>query len=213
MTHDAHGRRPAAARRVAQALAEFLGRGAALARPRAVRLRPRAGDGGARRRALQEAGHARGVAVRSPTTSTREPDPGAAAAASPDVALIASARRAGEGDRRDPRPDAPQVRRPRRRRRCWTRLDELDRRLVVAPGERDRHASSRAGSRSAFTLDFEQLWTERDRRDAAASSSRGRSTWTGVERRPWFTPGFGTRCRTGSRRRSGRRSACGSARR
>ena len=45
------------------------------------------------------------------------------------------------------RPDAPQVRRPRRHRRL-VRLDELDGRLVEPPGERDRARARRAGART-----------------------------------------------------------------
>src|SRR5919199_921991 len=57
--------------------------------------------------------------------------PGAGRAADRDAA------RRGQGGRGRSRPDAPQVRDPRRRERV-DRLDELDRRLVHPAGERDR---------------------------------------------------------------------------
>ena len=66
----------------------------------------------------------------------REPDPGAAAAGAGRPA-DRDASRAGRSDRRRSRPDAPQVRDPRRHRRL-DRLAELDERLVDAAGERDR---------------------------------------------------------------------------
>jgi hypothetical protein len=68
-----------------------------------------------------------------------------------------------------------------------------------------------ARARDAFTLDFEELW---DDGDVARAASRRAAA--GRRRRrhgaAWFTPGIGERSRTGSRRRSARREACGSAR-
>ena len=133
--------------------------------------------------------HARGVAVRivynvdhaNPIPVPPPPEP--------DAQLIASLGVPAKRDRGRPRPDAPQVRRPGREARL-DRLDELDRRLVVAAGERDRHVPTRRTLAHAFTLDFEELWTTRRRRAQRLVEPRPVDV-DGVEVRPWFTPGFG----------------------
>ena len=97
----------------------------------------------------------------------REPDPGAAAVrARRGADRDAAGRR--EGDRRHPRPDAPQVRDPRQRVGV-DRLAQLDRRFVVPPGERRRDRPFGC-DREGVPLDFDQLWTTGDV-DAAAGSS------------------------------------------
>ena len=131
---------------IARELATFLGgaqhepRHRGLRRPlRDGRRRPRARD--APRRAAARNRDSHRLQRRPP-----RPDPRAAAA------VDASRRNRGlagpdAGDRRHPRSDAPQVRRPRRRRRV-VGLDELDGRLVEPAGERDRPRARRPGARA-----------------------------------------------------------------
>ena len=89
----------------------------------------------------------------------------------------------------DPRPDAPQVRRPRRLLRL-DGVDELDRRLVVTGGERRSRSIDSPQLARAYTLDFEQLWASGNV-EGSGHSSRGRFEVDGIEIRPWFCPGFG----------------------
>ncbi len=87
------------------------------------------------------------------------------------------------------RPDAPQVRRPRRH-VGLDGLGELDGRLVVPGGERHRRprlarARARVHARLRAALGRPGTSTE------PARSSRARCSVDGVEVRPWFCPGFG----------------------
>ena len=93
------------------------------------------------------------------------------------------------GDPRHPRPHAPQVRRPRRR-LGLDGLDELDRRVVVARGERHRHRRL-ARARGRVHARLRGALGQAGRDEERASSSRGRSPSTATEVRPWFCPGFG----------------------
>ena len=102
------------------------------------------------------------------------------------------------------RPHAPQVRRPRRRGGVG-RIDELDGRLVVAPGERHRDARV-AGIAYAYTLDFDQLWDPATSR-APAGSIRDPSTSATRASAPGSAPSTARRSRIGSRSTSARRSA------
>ena len=115
-------------------------------------------------------------------------DPGAAAA--DDDAR--GRRRLGlpvEADRRHPRPDAPQVRRPRPR-HGLDGLDELDGRLVVTRGERDRHHRL-PRSREGVHARLRAALGRRDRRGGRARRAAAVRTWTEIEIRPWFCPGYG----------------------
>ena len=69
-------------------------------------------------------------------------------------------------------------------------LDELDRRLVVARGERDRRHRLAGARHARSTLDFEQLWTTGIVEDAGQVEPRPVQV-DGIEVRPWFCPGFG----------------------
>ena len=94
-------------------------------------------------------------------------------------------RRAG---RRHPGPHAPQVRRPRRR-GDLDRLDELDGRLVVATGERDRHGRI-AGIAYAYSLAFGQLWNSGRVAGSGEVEPRPRTT-SAARVRAWFCPEHG----------------------
>ena len=166
--------------------------------PDARRDRPRAGDvhrGGTHeprhrrlRRALRDrcgrprprdaprSAPARG---RDPPRLQRRPpraDPGAAAAAD-EAGGDRGAPRADAGDRRSSRPDAPQVRRPRRHGRL-VGLDELDGRLVEPAGERDRPGPRRTRARPGLHAQPRRAVGERHGRahgpGAAAAGRRRR---------------------------------------
>ena len=97
-------------------------------------------------------------------------------------------RRAPVPDRGDPgrpRLDAPQVRRPRRR-LGLDRLDELDRRLVDARGERHPHGRLARRSRRATSRTSSSSGRRATSRAAAASTRR---PVDGM--RAWFCPGRG----------------------
>ena len=111
-----------------------------------------------------------------------------------DAQLIASLPVSAKADRRDPRPDAPQVRHPGRPERV-DRLAELDRRLVVAAGERRRGrrvGGAREGLRAGFraAVDDGRRDEERLRRPALGRRAFG----------PGSRPATATTCRRGSRR-------------
>ena len=95
----------------------------------------------------------------------------------------------GARDLRRPRPDAPQVRRPRRRGRL-DRLGQLDDRLLVAPGERARRSSRTPSWASASRRNFAELWEGRDvERSGFVEPDPLDVGGAGV--RAWFTPGHG----------------------
>ena len=94
------------------------------------------------------------------------------------------------GDRRRSRPDAPQVRRPRRHRRL-VGLDELDGRLVEPAGERDRAGARRAGARARVHAQPRRAVGARHRRAhgprrAAAGRRRRRRSRCGPGSRPEY---------------------------
>ena len=120
-------------------------------------------------------------------------------------------RGAAGGDARHrgrPRPHAPQVRRPRRA-SVWTGSTKLDGRLLVAAGERHRHAR-RARDRLRVLARLRAAVDERDGR----AHGRRRAAPAGRRRRAGsrlVLPRVRSRCRTGSRSTSARRgSASGS---
>ena len=145
----------------------------------------------------------RGVAVRlAYNVDHARPDAGAAAARARTRSLIESLPFPTARDPGRPRPDAPQVRRARRR-GGLDRLDELDGRLVDARGERDRHRrlapSSRARSRPTSSSSGRRGDVEHTRQGRAATRSRRRRAV-----RPGSAPSTARSSRTGSRRRSAR---------
>ena len=156
-----------------------------------------------RRRRARPRDAPRGAAARrrDPARLQRRPpgaDPGAAAAGD-EARGDRGAARADARDRRGARPDAPQVRRPRRHGRV-VGLDELDRRLVEPPGERDRararlRPSSRARSRSTSTSSGSAARSSTPGRVAAAAGRRSTAA---------------SRCGRGSRRSTATRSRIGS---
>ena len=92
------------------------------------------------------------------------------------------------------------------------RLDQLDHRLVDAPGERDRRARLARPSRPPTPP------TSRSCGSAATSSARGASSRPrstsggGCTVRAWFTPGHGTDALAGDRERDRARAAAGADR-
>ena len=88
-----------------------------------------------------------------------------------------------------PRPHAPQVRRPRRGGRV-DGVDELDRRLVVAPGERHRHDRFTPEIAYAYSLAFEQLWTSGTVEHTGDVEPRPQDV-DGSRVRAWFCPEYG----------------------
>ena len=113
--------------------------------------------------------------------------------------------RPDEADRWHPRPDASQVRRPRRGGGAH-RVDELDRRFVVARGERHRHRRLRR-ARARLTRSPSRSSVGRpDRRGTGRVEPRPVDV-TAIGCARGSAPATATRSRTGSRRRSGERSA------
>ncbi len=119
-----------------------------------------------------------------------EPDPGAAAAGA-GRAADRVVRRARESDRRRAGPDAPQVRRARRR-IGLDRLDELDRRLVHAPGER-RCDGEVAGARNAVRRELRGALVE-----GSGRAERARAAEPGSHRRAEGARVVHTRVRRGA---------------
>ena len=70
------------------------------------------------------------------------------------------------------------------------RLDELDGRLLVAAGERDRASARVAPLAHAFRLEFDALWSRPVVEDSGLVQPRP-VTVGAIEVRPWFTPGHG----------------------
>ena len=91
---------------------------------------------------------------------------------------------------RDPRPDAPQVRRPRPR-GGLDRLGELDDRLVDAPGERLLAIESAALARGLRGQLRGAVGAPRRRALRPDRAARGSSSTAGPTARAWFTPGQG----------------------
>ena len=151
--------------------------------------------------ALRDAS-ARGVSVRLAYNADhrRAGLPGAAAheARADRVAAVPDGRHP-----RHPGPDAPQVRGARRR-VGLDRLDELDGRLLDAPGERDRHRADSPELAAEFAQNFEELWRERDvdasRPRGPAHARRRRATGAGLV----HARATARSCRTGSRKAIGR---------
>ena len=184
---DAHGRRAASRRRRARHRRLPLA-GAHVARSRALRRPLRDGRRRARPRLAPRGGPARRRGAASLQRRPPRADPGAAAARDGARGDRGASGRDAR-DRRRPGSHAPQVRRPRRRGGLG-RLDELDGRLVVAPGERHRHG--RVAARSPT----------RTRSRSSSSGTRGDVEGSGeVDPRPadvdgarvraWFTPEHG----------------------
>ena len=159
-------------------------------RPGALRRPPRDGGGRARARIA-----ARGAPARGPRAAPlRRRPPGARPGASAARDEARGDRRAPRRDarhRRDPRPHAPQVLRPRRPGHL-DGLDELDGGLVDAAGERRRPGRSTASGSPSRSR-------SRSRSSGSAASSQGTGTveprpvelGAGITVRPWFTPGNG----------------------
>ena len=192
---------------IARGIAGFLS-GAADPRHRGLRRPLRDGRRRARARRAAAAAVQRGVRVRLlynvahpgpiPVPPRRRPRPTRSSAAGGD------ARHRGR-----PRPHAPQVRRPRRS-VGLDRLDELDGRLLVAAGERHRHAR-RARRSPTRTRSPSSSCGRAGRSSTRATSSRARRTSTARGFAPGSAPSTESRCRTGSRSTSARRgSASGS---
>ena len=208
---------PTAARppsEIAARVAAFIAAGAATTLELAlydIRLPGRPGDDRRRRAARRRGTRGRGAAALQRRLS-RPPaiqPPPSTRPSSWTSCRSRIARRA-----RDPRPDAPQVRRPRRR-GGLDRLGELDDRLVDAPGERARQrrvAEARARAYARQLRGALGAARRRAQRPGRADADRPRRRRHGaavVHARPR---------RRSSRRRSRRRSAarrggCGSPRR
>ena len=94
------------------------------------------------------------------------------------------------GIARDPRPHAPQVLRARRPGRL-DGLDELDRGLLDAPGERRRPRARLGAARVRVHARVRPALGERRRRGHRNRPAAAGELDGGIEIRPWFTPGFG----------------------
>ena len=173
---------------VAQALHDFLAAAQYVPRPRPLRLPPRTGPRGARRRHARSRRCKRGVAVRIVYNADfREPIPvpPPPKMTPEDVARLG---RPVEADRRDP--DLMHHKYVVRDRSTvwtgstnWTDDSWSREENVIAVVDSPELAR-------AYTLDFEQLWT------SGSSRRRGRVEprpvhVDGIEIGPWFCPGYG----------------------
>ncbi len=178
--------------------------GAAHARAGALRHPPARPARLDRRRARCARRSGRGVKVRLLYNVDIEPaagDPSAAEHAARDPRTSCRSR---HGRPRGPGPDAPQVRRPRRRGGV-DRLDELDDRLVDPRGERRLAIAWREALAGAYPRNFEELWEPPGRRALGLRRPRSRSSLDGARPcGPGSRPGTGPSSRSGSRRRSAR---------
>ena len=186
-------------------------RGRAHARAGPLRHPPARRGRGSRRRRAAGRGRARG---RGAAALQRRLGPPARDPAAAEHPARAPARAADRRPRRarDPRPDAPQVRGPRRR-GGLDRLGELDDRLVDAAGERGRRGRLGAARRPPTSR------TSRSCGSGATSSARGRvepgprsSSAAACSVRAWFTPGHGDGALTGDRDGDRVRAAAGADR-
>ena len=144
----------------------------------------------------------------TPSRPARDPP----AAGDPARAPARAADRRSRGAR-DPRPDAPQVRGPRRR-RGLDRVRELDDRLVDAAGERLSSRSTRRALAAAYVANFEELWERRDvERSGRIEPGRRSSSRAGWTRARGSRPGTARTSRRRSRRAiAARGGGCGSPR-